>query len=197
MVIINQQIIYHRALCTLVLVGIIINQRGGRFKALISNNLPPSITHLTFGLDYNKPTNNLPQSITHLTFGEDYNQPTNNLPQSITHLTFDGDYNQPTNNLPQSITHLTFGGDYNQPTNNLPQSITHLTFGGNYNQPIIFPKHITSIIFYGKHEKYINKLYDLYELTHTNILDHNIINHIDKNKHNLNMKSLMLLVYCL
>ncbi len=113
------------------------------------------------------------------------------------HLTFGYFYNQPTNNLPQNITYLTFGKSYNQPTNNLPPSTTHLIFDYHYDQPIIFPKHIKSIMFRGKQEKYIKELYELYELIYTNICDHNIFNHIDKNKHNLNMKSLVLLEHCL
>ena len=61
----------------------------------------------------------------------------------------------------------------------------------------IFPKHIAIFICYCIRDSYINELYGLYELTHTNILNNDIINHIDKNQHNLNMKSLMLFEHCL
>ena len=50
----------------------------------------------------------------------------------------------------------------------------------------IFPKHITSIKFCGKCERYINDLHNLYDLTYTNFLKPAIADHIDKNKHNLN-----------
>ncbi len=134
-----------------------INQRGGRFKALISNHLPSSITHLTFEFHYN-------------------------------HIS---------DHLPSSITHLTFGYLYNQPNNDLPSSITHLTFGYGYNQPIIFPTHLKNLIFNSKIERYVDDLYDLYELTHTSILAPRMMNHVEKNKHNLKMKSLMFLDSCL
>ena len=108
-------------------------------------NLPNSITHLTFGMNFNQSVNNLPNSITHLTFGsyfdqsvghqgcEDINCP-RNLPNSITHLIFGFNFNQSVNNLPNSITHLIFGYNFNQSVNNLPNSITHLTFGYYFNQ---------------------------------------------------------------
>jgi hypothetical protein len=52
------------------------------------DNLPLSLTHLTFGYWFNKPVDNLPLSLTHLTFGDRFNQPVDNLPNNLTHLTF-------------------------------------------------------------------------------------------------------------
>ena len=78
--------------------------------------------------DINCPRN-LPNSITHLTFGSDFDQQVDYLPNSITHLIFGSKFNQSVNYLPNSITHLTFGYWFSQPVNNLPNSITHLTFG--------------------------------------------------------------------
>jgi hypothetical protein len=100
-----------------------------------TNNLPASVTHVTFGFLYNQLTDNLPASVTHITFGDKYDQPTNKLPASVTHVIFGHNYNQLTNNLPASVTHVTFGWCYNQSTNNLPSLVTHVTFGYNYNQP--------------------------------------------------------------
>ena len=99
-----------------------------------------SITHLTFGTNFNQPVNALPPSITHLTFDRysKFNHPVDSLPSSITHLTF-GDYskfNHPVSNLPSSITHLTFGINFNQPVDSIPSSITHLTIGSEFNQPV-------------------------------------------------------------
>ncbi len=105
------------------------------FNQLI-NNLPNSITHITFGKYFNQPVDNLPQSIKNLTFGWFFNKPINNLPNSITHLTFGRNFNQPIINLPNSITHLTFGCEFNQLIDNLPNSITHLTLGNFFTQPI-------------------------------------------------------------
>ncbi|ADO67034.1 hypothetical protein crov001 [Cafeteria roenbergensis virus] len=60
----------------------------------------------------------LPKSLTHLTFGTNFNQKIeeNVLPKSLTHLTFGGDYNQKIeeNVLPKSLTHLTFGFYYSE-----------------------------------------------------------------------------------
>jgi hypothetical protein len=122
-------------------------------------NLPNSITHLTFGYDFNKRVDNLPNSITHLTLGFEFNKPFNNLPNSITHLTFGGFFNKPVGhqgcgdikcprNLPNSITHLAFGGAFNNSIDNLPNSITHLTFGMLFNEPANnLPNSITHLSF--------------------------------------------------
>ncbi len=96
--------------------------------------LPNSITHLTFGNNFNKSINKLPSSITHLEFGNNFNRPVNNLPNSITHLTFGNNFEQSVDNLPNLITHLTFGHWFNLLVNNLPNSITHLTFGERFNK---------------------------------------------------------------
>ena len=57
------------------------------FFDIAIDNLPDSITHLTFGNLFNKHVDNLPNSITHLTFGIYFNQLVDNLPNSITYLT--------------------------------------------------------------------------------------------------------------
>ena len=112
------------------------------------NNLPNSLTHLTFGNNFNQEVNNLPNSITHLTFGRSFNQDVNNLPNSITHLIFGWNFNQEVNNLSNSITHLTFGYHFNQEVNNLPNSITHLIFGVCFNQEVNnLPNSLTHLIF--------------------------------------------------
>ncbi len=73
---------------------------------------------------FNKSVNNLPNSITHLTFGVMFNQTVNNLPNSITHLTFGYKFNQRVDNLPNSVTHLTFGHDFNKKINKFPQNLS-------------------------------------------------------------------------
>ena len=116
------------------------------------DNLPDSITHLTFGYYFNKPVDNLPNSITHITFGQCFNQSVDNLPDSITHLIFETWFNYPVDNLPNSITHLTFGYSFNHPVDNLPNSITHLTFGNCFNHPVDnLPKNVQQIkLMYNK-----------------------------------------------
>ena len=43
---------------------------------------------------FNQEINNLPNSLTHLTFGSYFNQKINNLPNSLTHLTFGYNFNK-------------------------------------------------------------------------------------------------------
>ena len=59
------------------------------FNKQIPNDLPNSITHLTFGYMFNQPLCNLPNSITHLTFGQFFNHSVVDLPKII-RLTFLG-----------------------------------------------------------------------------------------------------------
>ena len=46
-----------------------------------------------FDSNFNQEVKNLPPNITHLTFGWNFNQPVINLPKNITHLTFDKEFN--------------------------------------------------------------------------------------------------------
>ena len=92
------------------------------------NNLPTSLTHLTFGCSFDKEVNVLPESITHLTFGEKFNQEANKLPASLTHLTFGYYFNQEVNVLPKNLTHLTFGYYFNQEVNVLPKKPDTINF---------------------------------------------------------------------
>ena len=69
---------------------------------------------------FNKLVDNLPSSITHLTFGYWFNQSVDNLPKNLTHLTFGLLFNQKVDNLPQNLMHLTFGQSFNQKVDNLP-----------------------------------------------------------------------------
>ena len=100
------------------------------------NNLPNSITHLTFSNHFNQLVDNLPNSITHLTFGRHFNQSVDELPNSITHLIFGSAFNQSVDNLPKNLTHLTFGWYFNQSVDKLPKNLTHLTLSGIFNQPV-------------------------------------------------------------
>jgi len=105
---------------------------------------------------FNKPVNNLPESLTHLTFGWEFNQPVNNLPKGITHLTFGWIFNQPVDNLPENLTHLTFGCDFDQPLNNLPKNLTHLKFGVSFsNNATNLPINLQEIQIYKKQENLI------------------------------------------
>ena len=52
-------------------------------QELTKDSIPNSVTHLTFGRDFNQQIDILPNSITHLTFGNDFNQTINNLPNKM------------------------------------------------------------------------------------------------------------------
>lgn len=100
------------------------------------NLLPSTLTHLTFGPNFNSPIDNLlPHSLTHLSFeyheegGRNFfNQRIDHLPLSLTHLRLGADFNQPIDHLPPSLTSLSLGEKFNHPINNLPSSLTHLSF---------------------------------------------------------------------
>ena len=118
-----------------------------------------TLTHLTFGNNFNKPVDNLPGSITNLTFGNNFNKPVDNLPCSITNLTFYGSFNQLVDNLPCSITNLTFGYHFNQTVDNLPCSITSLTFGAIFDKSVDnLPNSIINLTFGSKFNQLINNL---------------------------------------
>ena len=85
---------------------------------------------------FNQPVNNLPCSITNLTFGTSFNQLVEMLPNSIIKLTFGNNFNQQVDNLPNSIISLTFGYRFNQSVDNLPCSITNLTFSRCFTKKI-------------------------------------------------------------
>uniref|UniRef100_A0A6C0C821 F-box domain-containing protein n=1 Tax=viral metagenome TaxID=1070528 RepID=A0A6C0C821_9ZZZZ len=110
-----------------------------------TTEMPPKVTHLTFGDDFNRSVENvIPSSVTHLTLGHYFNQPIT-IPSSVTHLTFKLHFNQPVK-IPSSVTHVTFGYSFNQPIE-VPSSVTHLTFGPKFNQPIKIPTFTTHLKF--------------------------------------------------
>ncbi len=122
------------------------------------NNLPKSLTHLTFGYEFNQSVDNLPNTVTHLTFGFHFNHSIDKLPKNLTHLTFGFMFNKPIHNLPEGLTHLEFGSHFNLPINNLPNGLTHLTFSGYFNQLVDnLPNNLTHLKF----GIYFYKLVDL------------------------------------
>lgn len=128
---------------------------GDRYDQPV-NNLPETLTHLTFEItsSFNQPVDNLPKGLTHLTFGESFDESVDNLPETLTHLTFGEAFDQFVDNLPKGLTHLTFGVHFNQPVDNLPESLTHLTFGHYFSDEVNnLPKNLTHIVF----EKYYHQ----------------------------------------
>lgn len=107
--------------------------------------LPSSLTHLTFGINFNLPFNDslLSLPLTHLIFHQYsiFNHPiAHALPSTLLHLTFGMDFNQILAHLPPSLTHLTCGQQFNDCIDEIPPSITHLsvgaTRGGVFNIPV-------------------------------------------------------------
>ena len=83
----------------------------------------PMIKEIMFHNDFNESINDgsiLPNTLTHITFGENFNQSINNLPNSMFYLKFGRNFDQTIDHLPDSIIHLEFDqqeGRFNQPTN--------------------------------------------------------------------------------
>ena len=100
------------------------------------DKLPPTITHLTLGHDFNKNVDHLPPLLTHLTFNYWFDQPVDKLPPLLTHLEFDDEFNQCVDRLPPLLTHLKFGFSFNQRVDHLPSSLMYLEFGDNFDQPV-------------------------------------------------------------
>ncbi|EGG14894.1 hypothetical protein DFA_10767 [Cavenderia fasciculata] len=103
--------------------------------------LPPRLTHLSFGANFQSPTLCLPQSITHLRLGSSYSHSIQ-LPTRIKELCL---LYQPNSTIqfPQSITHLTWFIENIEQfllTNDImsikPNHVTHLCLASNYNYPL-------------------------------------------------------------
>jgi hypothetical protein len=118
---------------------------GEEFNSPVNKtNLPKGIERIEFGICFNHPVNDLPDTVTHLTFWFDYNQPITNLPNRLKYLHVGYYYNQPLNNLPDTLTHLIVGPGFNQCLTHLPASLKYLRIHENYKHKL--PKNINSKI---------------------------------------------------
>lgn len=99
-------------------------------------DVPPSITSLTFGSEFNQPLDNLPPSLKRLKFisVSSFSHSLDNLPPSLTHL-LGVHFNQPVDHLPSSLVQLELFGTFNQPIDHLPASLTHLSLGMHFGFP--------------------------------------------------------------
>jgi hypothetical protein len=102
----------------------------------IGCNLPSSITHLSFGKNFNQPIDNLNDAISHLSFGKKFNHQIENLPDTITYLYLSECFNQPINKLPKELLNLILGSEFNQKIDALPNKIETIKFinNNNYNK---------------------------------------------------------------
>ena len=112
---------------------------------------PSSISHIYLNSISSIPSK-MPSSLTHLTFGREFNSEVNNLPSSITHITFGDSFNKQVNNLPSSLTHVVFGGSFSKSIDNLPKKVVFIILGRMYlNTHFSFPSSINTyflLIFY-------------------------------------------------
>jgi len=166
----------------------------GSFNKKIKNNdLPPNLTHLKFGYDFNHPIDlsklvllthlefgyffnkkmDLSKLVllTHLTFGSryDYNPKLDILPQSLTHLNLGHSFNQSIDHLSKlvSLTHLNLGHSFNHPLDHLSKhnSLTHLTLGYSFNKSVDnLPSSLTHLTLGYDFKQPLDKLND--KLTH-------------------------------
>lgn len=117
--------------------------------------IPQSVTHLTFGLCFNKSiVNSIPNSVTHLTFGCLFNKSIdNNIPDSVQHLVFGDFFNQDvTDSIPSSVKYLTLGHYFNHDISKIPNTVQYLTLDKYDDDPIRFkiPSTVISVIFLKK-----------------------------------------------
>ena len=106
------------------------NELISKYSKIIFNqhvdNLPPSITHLTFGRYFNQKVDNLPSSgLTHLTFGINFNQKVDDLPSLIKEIQFYrySNYNNELNCLPNSVELIILPEKYNKQIKKIPKNI--------------------------------------------------------------------------
>jgi hypothetical protein len=93
--------------------------------------LPPNLTYLTFGFEFNQPIN-LPNNLTHLTLSVYFNQQID-IPTSIKYLVLHGDNKQYiVDNLPNGIEELIFDYIKNLELSNLPSQIKKIVFNDYY-----------------------------------------------------------------
>ncbi len=78
--------------------------------------------------NFNQSIDNLPSSITHLTFSHNFNQLVDNLPSSITHLTFGYYFNQTVNNLPRFIEYIKLPISYDKKILNIPKRLKKIYY---------------------------------------------------------------------
>lgn len=119
-------------------------QFGQYFNQPISK-LPPSLTSLTFGSDFNS-TFVLPDTLLHLEFGKSFNNPLKHLPPSLATLIFGDQFSQPLPSLPPSLTTLSCGLVFNHPLPSLPDRLTTLRVGWGFSHRILpLPTSLTEL----------------------------------------------------
>jgi hypothetical protein len=109
------------------------NLSSDLFEKYENNNLQDLI-HI--GSHFNQSVDNLPSTITHLTFGyySNFNQPVDNLPSSITYLYFgyQSSFNQSLNNLPRFTEFIQLPYKYDNKILNMPKRLKKIKCSTKY-----------------------------------------------------------------
>ena len=91
--------------------------------------------------NFNRSLNNvIPQGITHLIFGIEFNKK-RRYTKSVTHLILGGEFNKIIDQvtIPHGVIHLTFGNEFKMTifNNVIPNSVTHLSFGEKFHMLLL------------------------------------------------------------
>ena len=104
---------------------------------VLLSSLPNTLTHISFGHEFNQMVDDLPNSVTHIKFGDNFNQCINNLPRSLLYLELAGmNFNQPIDLLPKTLKFLSLGFRFNKSVNNLPSKLVSLTLEHSFDGEI-------------------------------------------------------------
>lgn len=94
--------------------------------------LPPSLTTLEFGENFNSLPFPLPPNLINLKFGRKFNQNLEYIPSFLRKLQFLGSFDHPLPNLPSTLTKLKISGSFSFPLPPLPRSLSQLTINSDY-----------------------------------------------------------------
>jgi hypothetical protein len=110
--------------------------------------LPPYLTSLQFGCQFNSPLPPFPLSLTTLTFHDpcSFKFPLPPLPLGLLTLKLPTCFDELILELPSNLIHLTLGDFYNQPLPKLPASLTFLRCGASFEHEFLeLPANLTTL----------------------------------------------------
>jgi hypothetical protein len=126
---------------------------GNNYNSSIAN-IPATVTHLTFG-DFFTYCNDyisylLPPSLTYLKFGDDFDSHVDPLPPSLLVLIFGKSFNCKIAHLP-NLRYLEFGEHFNNSIH-LPSTLKKVVFGKKFDQLVTFPDGLEVLKFHAHSE---------------------------------------------
>ncbi len=100
------------------------------FNGEVGSKIPSTVTHITFGFNFNKCIDNLPDSIIWLELGYYFDQHIKKLPLRLQYLKFGAYYNHPDKIFPNTLKYLELGSHFSQCLKGLiPNSVQYLVIG--------------------------------------------------------------------